>query len=322
MRQLLIAGLALGGFVVQAQAPVLAQEVTLRAVTSFAEGTQFSKNFERFIQKVNADGKGQVQINYIGGPRAMPPFEVGNAVRTKVVDIANVTGAFYTNLVPEADGLKLISKPMSEQRQNGTWAFVDQLHQQKINAHYLARQFHNVPFHIYLNKKIDKMDFTGLKIRVTPVYKDVVEAMGGTTVTTAPGEVYTALERGVVDGYGWPVSGIFDLGWEKVTKFRLEPAFYSVEVGVLVNNDVWKGLSAAQKKVLSDAALWLEGLDTENVALIKSERDKQTAAGIQAIDLGADASKAFLAKANEVGWASVIKRSPENGAKLRQLAGN
>jgi TRAP-type C4-dicarboxylate transport system substrate-binding protein len=320
MRQMLIAGLALGGLV--ASAPVLAQEVTLRAVTSFAEGTQFSKNFERFIQKVNADGKGQVQINYIGGPRAMPPFEVGNAVRTKVVDIANVTGAFYTNLVPEADGLKLISKPMSEQRQNGTWAFVDQLHQQKINAHYLARQFHNVPFHIYLNKKIDKMDFTGLKIRVTPVYKDVVEAMGGTTVTTAPGEVYTALERGVVDGYGWPVSGIFDLGWEKVTKFRLEPAFYSVEVGVLVNNDVWKGLSAAQKKVLSDAALWLEGLDTENVALIKSERDKQTAAGIQAIDLGADASKAFLAKANEVGWASVIKRSPENGAKLRQLAGN
>jgi TRAP-type C4-dicarboxylate transport system substrate-binding protein len=319
---MLIAGLALSGLVVQAQAPVLAQEVTLRAVTSFAEGTQFSKNFERFIQKVNADGKGQVQINYIGGPRAMPPFEVGNAVRTKVVDIANVTGAFYTNLVPEADGMKLISKPMSEQRQNGTWAFVDQLHQQKINAHYLARQFHNVPFHIYLNKKIDKMDFTGLKIRVTPVYKDVVEAMGGTTVTTAPGEVYTALERGVVDGYGWPVSGIFDLGWEKVTKFRLEPAFYSVEVGVLVNNDVWKGLSAAQKKVLSDAALWLEGLDTENVALIKSERDKQTAAGIQAIDLGADASKAFLTKANEVGWASVIKRSPENGAKLRQLAGN
>ena len=115
----------------------------------------------------------------------------------------------------------------------------------------------------------------------------MVEALGGTTVTTAPGEVYTALERGVVDGYGWPVSGIFDLGWEKVTKFRLEPAFYSVEVGVLVNNDVWKGLSDAQKKVLNDAALWLEGLDSENEALIKSERDKQAAAGIQPIDLGA-----------------------------------
>ncbi len=299
-----------------------AQEVTLRAVTSFAEGTQFSKNFERFIQKVNADGKGVVQINYIGGPRAMPPFEVGNAVRTKVIDIANVTGAFYTNLMPEADALKLISKPADQQRKDGTFDFIEQLHNQKLNAHYLARQFHNVPFHIYLNKKIEKLDFTGLKIRVTPVYKDVVEALGGTTVTTAPGEVYTALERGVVDGYGWPVTGIFDLGWEKVTKFRLEPAFYSVEVGVLVNMDVWKGLTDAQKKVLNDAARWLEGLDSENDALIKAERDKQAAAGIQPIDLGPAASKEFLAKANEVGWASVIKRSPENGAKLKQLAGN
>src|SRR5262245_45270223 len=79
-----------------ASAPIAgAQEVTLKAVTSFAEKTQFSRNFERFIDKVNADGKGKIQINYIGGPRAMPPFEVGNAVRTKVVDIANVTGAFY-----------------------------------------------------------------------------------------------------------------------------------------------------------------------------------------------------------------------------------
>src|SRR6478609_8578319 len=97
---LLAAALALSA--AAAEAPATAQEVTLRAVTSFAEGTQFSKNFERFIQKVNADGKGKVQINYIGGPRAMPPFEVGNAVRPKVVDIANVTGAFYTNLMPEA----------------------------------------------------------------------------------------------------------------------------------------------------------------------------------------------------------------------------
>jgi TRAP-type C4-dicarboxylate transport system substrate-binding protein len=318
MRVFLVAGLGAGLLATSATA----QEVTLRAVTSFAEKTQFSRNFERFVDKVNADGKGKIQINYIGGPRAMPPFEVGNAVRTKVVDIANVTGAFYTNLMPEADGFKLFSKPMSEQRKNGSWELLNQLHNQKLNARYLARQFHNVPFHIYLNKKIDKMDFTGLKIRVTPVYKDVVEALGGTTVTTAPGEVYTALERGVVDGYGWPITGIFDLGWEKVTKFRLEPAFYSVEVNVLVNNDLWKGLNDEQKKVLSDAALWLEGLDAENEALVKAEREKQAKAGIQPIDLGADASKAFLAKANEVGWASVIKRSPETGAKMRQLAGN
>src|SRR4051794_32411295 len=318
MRSTFIAGVV----VVLAASTAAAQEVTLRAVSSFAEGTEFSKNFERFIDKVNADGKGVIKINYIGGPRAVPPFEVGNAVRTRVVDIANVTGAFYTNLMPEADGFKLIAKAMAEQRKNGTWEFINQLHSQKLNSYYLARQFHNVPFHIYLNKKPEKLDFTGLKIRVTHVYKDIVEALGGTAITTAPGEVYTALERGVVDGYGWPVTGIFDLGWEKVTKYRLEPAFYSVEVNVLVNLDTWKSLTDAQRKVLNDAALWLEGLDAENVAVVASEREKQAKAGIQSIDFGPEESKKFLEKANEVAWQSVLKRAPETGAKLRQFSGN
>jgi TRAP-type C4-dicarboxylate transport system substrate-binding protein len=303
-------------------AAAVAQEVTLRAVSAFAEGTQFSKNFERFVEHVNTTGKGVVHINYIGGPRAVPPFEVGNAVRTKVVDMANVTGAFYTNLMPEADGFKLISKPMSEQRKDGTWAFINQLHNQKLNSWYLARQFHNVPFHIYLTKKIDKLEFSGMKIRVTPVYRDIVQARGGTPVTTPPGEVYTALERGVVDGYGWPITGIFDLGWERVTKFRVEPPFYSVEVNVLVNLDVWKGLNDAQRKVLNEAALWLEALDSENVAAIKAEREKQAKAGIGTLDFGPAESKKFLEQANDVAWKSVIARAPEVGPKLRQLAGN
>jgi TRAP-type C4-dicarboxylate transport system substrate-binding protein len=313
---------AVAAAVLAQAAPAEAQEITLRAVSAFAEGTQFSKNFERFIEKVNKDGKGVVQINYIGGPRAVPPFEVGNAVRTKVVDMANVTGAFYTNLMPEADGFKLIGKPMSEQRKNGTWAYINELHNKKLNSHYLARQFHNVPFHIYLNKKIDKLDFSGLKIRVTPVYRDIVQALGGTPVNTAPGEVFTALERGVVDGYGWPVSGIFDLGWDKVTKFRMDPGFYSVEVNVLVNQDVWKGLNDAQRKVLNDAALWLEGLDTENVTVNKAEIDRQTKAGIQPITFSPAEAKKFLDQANAVAWESVIKRAPDTAPKLRELAGN
>ena len=299
-----------------------AQEVTLRAVTAFAEGTQSSIFFERFIEKVNKEGKGLVQINYIGGPRAMPPFEVGNAIRTKVIDIANVPGAFYTNLMVEADAHKLLRKSMAEQRKNGTFDLLNQIHNQKVNAWYLARQLQNVPFHLYLTKKIDKLDLTGLKLRVTPVYRDLVESLGGNPITTAPGEVYTALERGVVDGYGWPAYGIFDLSWDKVTKYRLDPGFYSVEVNVLMNLDVWKGLNDAQRKFLTDAAAWLEGLEPEYAALAKSELERQAKAGIQPIDFGPAESKKFLDRAYEVGWASVIKRSSEHGPKLKSMDGN
>ena len=58
-----------------APAPPAAQEVTLKAVNAFQEGTYFARNFERFVKKVNDEGKGIVQINYIGGPKAIPTFE-------------------------------------------------------------------------------------------------------------------------------------------------------------------------------------------------------------------------------------------------------
>src|SRR5690242_3011024 len=161
-----------------------AQEVTLRGVSSFAEKTTYSRGFEKFIERVNADGKGVVRINYIGGPKAMPPFEVGNAVRNGVVDIANVTGAFYTNIMPEADALKLSQIPMEQQRKNGAYDAINKIWNDKMGVQYLARAVDNSPFHLYLNKKIEKADLTGLKIRITPVYRDFFQAMGATVVQT------------------------------------------------------------------------------------------------------------------------------------------
>jgi TRAP-type C4-dicarboxylate transport system substrate-binding protein len=295
--------------------PVAAQEVTLKAITAFAEKTFYSRGFEAFIDKVNADGKGLVQITYIGGPKAMPPFEVGNALKGGVVDIANATGAFYTNVMPEADAWKLTERPMAELRRNGGYDYMAKLYDQKMNAILLARHIDNNPFHLYLNKPITNSDLTGLKLRITPVYRDFFQAQGATVVQTAPGEVYTALERGVVDGYGWPITGIFDLGWHEKTKYRVDPGFYSAEVSVLVNKASWARLNDRQKRVIADAAAWLEAQAAEVAKENEADIAKQKAAGIQVISLGDD----FKKKAVEAGWAGIIKQSPEHGAKLKEL---
>src|ERR1700722_15459670 len=111
-----------------------AQEGALVAVSSFTESTTYSRPFERFIERVNEDGKGILRINYVGGPKAMPPFEVGNALKGGVVDIANVTGAFYTNAMPEADAWKLTERPMAELRQNGGYAPMAALYAPQLHA--------------------------------------------------------------------------------------------------------------------------------------------------------------------------------------------
>src|SRR4029078_10918064 len=129
------------------------------------------------------------------------------------------------------------------------------------------------PFHLYLNKPITSPDLTGLKIRITPVYRDFFQALGATGVQEPPGELYTYLERGVVDGYGWPITGIFDLGWHEKTKYRVDPRFYTFEFSILVNKTAWDKLSDAQKAVLRKAA---ERGEAEAAAEFGAENAKDT----------------------------------------------
>jgi TRAP-type C4-dicarboxylate transport system substrate-binding protein len=298
----------------------LAQEATLRAVTAFTEKTTYAQPFERFIDRVNADGKGLVRINYIGGPKAMPPFEVGNALKGGVVDIANTTGAFYTNLMPEADAWKLTERPMAELRHNGGYDAMAAIYAQKLNAIFLARLVDNNPFHLYVNKPLSAPDLTGLKLRITPVYRDFFQALGATVVQTAPGEVYTALERGVVDGYGWPITGVFDLGWNEKTKYRVDPGFYSAEVSVLINRNSWDRLNDAQKSILRKAA---EAGEAEAVAEFAAQNEReikrQAAAGIETIRFDGDTARLWVAKAYQTGWDGIIRLSPVTGPKLKEL---
>jgi TRAP-type C4-dicarboxylate transport system substrate-binding protein len=295
-----------------------AQEVTLRAVTAFAEKTTYSRGFERFIERVNETGKGVIRINYIGGPKAMPPFEVGNALKNGVVDIANATGAFYTNVMPEADAWKLRQVSMAELRKNGGFDYMAGLYAQKMNAVFLANMVGDNPFHLYLNKKITSPDLAGLKLRITPVYRDFFQAMGATVVQTAPGEVYTALERGVVDGYGWPITGIFDLGWHEKTKYRVDPGFYTAEVSVIVNKATWDKLTPQQKAVLQKAGEEGEKDGVGDFAKANAtDTERQAKGGIETIKFDAAGAKRYVDQAYEAGWAGVIRQSPEHGPKLR-----
>ena len=297
----------------------VAQETTLRLVSSFAENGIYVQRLMPWVQKFNAEGKGVLQINFIGGPKAMPPFEVGNAVKTGVVDMALATGAFYTNVMPEADFLKLTQIPVAEQRRNGAFDAINKVWNDKANMQYLARMVENQPFHIYLNKKIDKPDLGGLKIRITPVYRDFFQALNATVITTPPGEVYTALERGVVDGYGWPVGGIFDLNWHEKTKFRVDPGFYDAEVSLIMNLPAHRKLSPAQREFLDKQLLELEAQNSFWAQYAVDEVARQQKAGIQAIAFDAPTSKAFVDKAYEAGWASAEKQSPEIAARFKPL---
>ncbi|MGE4013420.1 MAG: ABC transporter substrate-binding protein, partial [Alphaproteobacteria bacterium] len=223
--------------------PATAQEVTLNALNFLPNNNSFGIPFAKWVEEVNAAGKGLVQIA-IKPAGTMSPFVMGNAVKTGVVDMANVPPTFYQNLLPIGDSLKLARKGPAELRKNGTWDLMNKLHNEKVNAWFLGQWGAGAQFYLYLReKKIDSIDLKGMKLRVTPVYRSFFRTLGADLIQTAPADVYTALERGTIDGYGWPVWDIKSFGWDKVTKYRVEPGFYEVANAIIVNLDKWKTLS-------------------------------------------------------------------------------
>jgi TRAP-type C4-dicarboxylate transport system substrate-binding protein len=97
--------------------PSSAQEVVLKGVAAFQEGSIYAQKFEQYIKAVNEKGKGQIRIQYLGGaPKVMPLFDVGKNLKDGVIDIVTTSSAYYGNVLPEAEAMKLIEVSMAELR--------------------------------------------------------------------------------------------------------------------------------------------------------------------------------------------------------------
>ncbi|HZN99751.1 MAG TPA: TRAP transporter substrate-binding protein DctP [Burkholderiales bacterium] len=294
--------------------PAGAQETTLNAVVFVPRNTTFGEIFVRFVEQANKEGKGMVQIKLVGGPDAIPTFEQGNALRTGVIDMVSLAPTFYTNVCPECDAQILTPQQTPQLKKTPFWTALQKYTNQKLNAQLVTAYGDGIGFHIWTTKPPAGGQLKGMRLRTTPNYTPLFTALGVSLVQTAPGEVLTALERGVVDGYGWPAIGMFDLGWGAHTKYRLDPGFYNVIVNVLVNLNKWNSLRPEQRAFLNRMGDWLEAENVRWVAERKAADDKKIKeAGIQIIDLGA----AHRKLAYDSYWDALAKRAPEPIKELR-----
>ncbi|MGB9885647.1 MAG: TRAP transporter substrate-binding protein DctP [Moorellales bacterium] len=297
------------------------QEVVLKAVTAWPEKIKDNAGFFFIRDEVNKAGQGKVRIEYLGGPEVIPAMEQIKAVQSGAVDMAWLSAAYTVSVVPEANALKLSPFTPQEERQNGVYDFFNRIFQQKANAVYLGRGMPGVSFRLYTSVPIAHIgDFKGKPIRVTPNYRDFVQALGASPVTMDPGEVYSAMERGVVVGYGWPVFGISDWGWDAVTKYAVEPSFYQVDTIGLVNREKWNALSDEAKKLLTDTAVAMEGKMQEYFKeLIAADGQKLAEKGIKVVQLPPDEAETYLKTAYEAVWKQVLQACPENGPEMQRL---
>src|SRR5690606_18684594 len=131
------AGALAAALVAYGLGPAAAQE-TLRALSMQPKAVTYTQSFLKFIDKLNEAGQGVVQIEFVGGPEAIPTFDQPEAVRAGVTDMIYGPGSYYAGIVPETDALVGSNVTPMEKRANGGIDLLNSIHQEKMNVYYLG----------------------------------------------------------------------------------------------------------------------------------------------------------------------------------------
>lgn len=288
-----------------------ADTITLRGVTPWQADYDLSQAFFMFQELVEERLSGKLSIQYLGGPEVQQPNDQFDALRNGVVDIILGAAAYYRAEVPLAAAVQFSRLKPSELRQSGYFDVMKEIHAEK-GVVYLANTAGGNKFRMYLLNEIDKPDFTGLTLRVSPVYLPLVQALGGTPATIAPGEVYTALERGTIHGYGWTYTGISSFGWDEKTKYVIDHPFYSLDGALLVNADAYEALPDDVKAGLDEIAIELEKrLEAFFESRFEVEDAELKAKGIEYLRFSDADAATYLDTAFEAGWADFLSKNQD-----------
>jgi len=311
-RKLVLAGaagvLAAAGFGSAASA----QAVDLTLIHPFPDAIVYTKSCKELVGKLNATGA--VKVTVRGGNEAIPMFNQPNAVRDGIVDLVCTPAAFYAQTIPENDSISTSNVSPDEVRKNGGMALVDKLHARYMKMKYIGWTDSGVGFYMYMANppkfKPDGLpDFSGVKLRDNPIYSAFFKALGASAHNLPATEVYSALEKNVVDAAAWTSIGLTQLKWDKFLRHRVGPEFFQSDIGVLMNLQKWESLPAAAKAAVEKTMIEHEG--TSRAARQKERSEEQAALqkdGMKAHDLPGDGAKKWLQLAQDAAKQRMLDR--------------
>lgn len=302
----------------------MAQEpIVWKGIVPLPTGTYLCEGFFTFQKMVEERLGGRLKIEYIGGAEIAAPDKQFDALRNGLVDVILGTAPQYAHTVPEALALTYNSDmtPM-EQRASGFYDLLRKIHLDKSGIIYLATIAGGPGegYRMYMRTKMEGPDMTGLKVRVSENYIAFIKRLHGTPVLMAPADAYSGLERGIVDGLGWPYGTLIDMHFSEVTKYIINHSFYTHNMSILVNPNSWNKLPEDLRQELEALAADLEARSlAETNAAIQDENAKLAAAGLEFITFSPEDAEAYLKAAYEAGWADFVEKNPEFGPTLREL---
>jgi TRAP-type C4-dicarboxylate transport system substrate-binding protein len=308
-------------FIMQSVSIVYSKEAIILKATAFLPRTDDNLTaWWALVEDINKKAKGELKIKFIGGPEAIPGFKQFEAVRNGVVDIIFGCESYYGRQITGAAFTHLTRLGPIEERENGYYDFrVKQL--KEHNLQYLGRPLCGEWFHIFTNKSVSSpQELKGQKIRVSATYEAFVKSLGAVPITMPGSDIYTALERGTIDGYAWAIIGNVKAGRVDVCKYIIEPRIYQMNIETLVNLDTWQKLPVHLQKLLTNCSIENEKKYTKIMKEMgeKEYLDMQNR-GMKVIKFSPEDTKWYIDLAYKSAWDDVIKENPTLGPKLKDL---
>ncbi len=304
---------------------VIAQTITLRAVSAFPTPLATNDMLRELVKRVDQESGGKIKINHLGGPEVITAPDQAQAVRNGVVDLLYTAANYYQGVVPEGDALIAAGKKPWEVRANGGWKLLQDIHAKKMNAYLLGWPGANFSFYLYLRDEPKMasdgmLDLSGLKIRTTAIYREFLVTLKATPVVIQIPEVYTSLERGLVNGVGFPINTMPNLGWNKHLKYRIAPGFFTGDLMLVANLTKWNSLPKESRELIEKVMQDIERLSYDFYDKLDKQDDEiMRKGGMQVTTLSPEAGKRFVSMAHQVVWDRLAKNSPVDAPKLKAL---
>lgn len=242
--------------IVQAQAPI-----KWRAQCFWSTSEVTYKAFEELCARVNKLTNGRLTIEPFSGGAVTGVFESLDAVSAGVLQAQSSWPGYWTGKEPALSILSDLAFAYTDPMQMATWYY------ERDGLSLLREAYAKFGVHVVgvtwwgaeslVSKKPIRTiaDFKGLKIRSPQgLTADIFTKIGASPVILPGGEVYSALDKGVVDAADWAtVSMNQRMGLFEPAKYSVT-IFHSLPVQEFsVNAAAWKALPDELKEIVTTA---------------------------------------------------------------------
>jgi TRAP-type C4-dicarboxylate transport system substrate-binding protein len=135
-------------------------------------------------------------------------------------------------------------------------------------------------------------------------------------------ESYTSMERGVVDGYNYPIENHVDMGLHEAGKYLIDHGFFCDNVVALMSLKVWKGLSPDLQKVVKEAQIAVEKeMEASYWDTVDKSRKKMLDAKVKFVKFSPADAKKYLDAYYKNQLAEQKEKFPNVVPRLSELLG-